>query len=206
MTQQDFRRIKRAATAHPVMDTVARRYSPYVFQEKEVEPEKLLSCLEAARWAASSYNEQPWFLLVASRRDSQSFDKVLGCLMEANQTWARRAGVLMIAGVARQFAKNDKPNRCAEHDLGLMMGNLTLQAVELGLAVHEMAGIDLERTREVFQIPDGYDPWVAAALGYPASAAGDVDSGIAQRDQNPRSRKAFEEFVFQDQFGTAWKE
>ncbi len=201
MSDQDFRRIKRAATAHPVLDSIARRYSPYVYETRGVEPDKLRSCLEAARWAASSYNEQPWFFLVAQREDQQAFAKMLGCLVEANQIWAKRAGVLMLTGVRRQFAKNGKPNRVAEHDLGLAVGNLTLQAVELGLAVHEMGGVDLDAIRSAYQLPADHDPLTGIALGYPAASAGDADPEIASRDQAARSRKPFSEFVFGDAFG-----
>ena len=115
---------KRALPDHPVHDLIADRWSPYIFERREVEREKLLSCLEAARWAASSFNEQPWSFIVAERTDEEEFNRMLSCLMEANQAWAANAGVLLLTVVSKSFSRNNKPNRVAQHDLGLAVGNL----------------------------------------------------------------------------------
>ncbi len=187
---------KQARTEHPILDVLARRWSPYVLDPRPVERDKLLSCLEAARWAASSYNEQPWSFIVAPREDQEEFQRLLGCLVEANQAWARDAGVLLLTIVARTFRRNDKPNRVAAHDVGLAMGNFTVQATELGLTVHQMAGVDLEMARRTYQIPDSHDPLTAVTLGYAANPAAAADPQLAQRDTAPRSRKPLSEFVF----------
>lgn len=185
--------IKRAAPDHPIESVLASRYSPYVFEPKPVEREKLLSCLEAARWAASSFNEQPWSFIVAQRGDEAEFARMLECLMEANQAWASDAGVLMITTASKSFSRNGNPNRVAEHDVGLAVANMTVQATALGLHIHEMAGINLAKARGTYAIADGHDPVTALALGY---AATDGDGELAQRDLAPRSRKPLAEFVF----------
>jgi nitroreductase len=188
--------IKRASADHPILDLLAERFSPYAFDPRPVEQEKLLACLEAARWAASSYNEQPWSLLVAERGDEAEFAKMLSCLLEANQAWAKDAGVLMIAVVCKTFQRNGKPNRVAEHDVGLAAGNLTIQATALGLAVHQMAGIDLDKTRQTYGIPATHDPLTGIALGYAADPDRAANEQFAQRDRAPRARKPLDEFVF----------
>ena len=196
-------RHKSAKTDHPVHDLVRDRYSPCCFDHTVVEPEKLLACLEAARWSASSFNEQPWTFLVARRGDGEGFARFLACLYEPNQAWAKMAGVLLMTAVCRTFTGNGKPNSMAEHDLGLAVGNLSLQATALGLAVHEMAGIDREKVREVCGIPDSHEPFTALAMGYAADP--DLAEGpLADRDRALRRRKAIPEFVFTDVWGRAW--
>ncbi len=112
-------RIKKAEPDHEILEPMVRRWSPYAFDPaKKVSQEKLLACLEAARWAPSSYNEQPWAFIVAHREDEQAFANMLNCLVEANQQWAKNASVLMITVVKRHFEKNGKPNRVAEHCRG----------------------------------------------------------------------------------------
>ncbi len=195
---------KHAAPDHPILDILARRFSPYVFDPRPVGRDKLLSCLEAARWAASSYNEQPWSLLVSTREDEAEFQKMLGCLTEANQAWAKNAGVLMITVAAENFGKNNKPNRVCDHDIGLAMATFTVQATELGLAVHQMAGVDLNKARQVYGIPETHHPLTAVTLGY----AGDPDSAdneqFAERDRAERTRKPLGEFVFAGRWDSPW--
>jgi nitroreductase len=160
-----------------------------------VEREKLLSCLEAARWAASSYNEQPWTFILAERTDAAAFAQALDCLVEGNQPWARNAGVLILTVVSRNFTRNGKPNSAGEHDLGLAAANLTVQAVSLGLAVHQMIGIVPAKVRATYRVPEGHDPLTAIALGYAAPVAPGTTDPLAQRDLAPRSRKKLSEFV-----------
>ncbi len=187
---------------HAVHELIARRWSPYAYDGRPVEAAKLHSCMEAARWAASSFNEQPWVFIVTQREQSAAFERMLGCLMEANQTWAKEAGALIITAVKRTFTRNDKPNRVADHDLGLAVGNLCLQATDLGLHVHQMAGINLSVTRQTYQIPESHDPMTAVAIGY---AADQHENGeLLQRDQGGRQRKPLAEFVFGDGWGQAF--
>ena len=196
-------RHKRAEVDHPIEDVFVERYSPYAFDPRPVEAEKLRSVLEAARWAASSFNEQPWAFMVAERQDEAAFARMVGCLVEANQGWAQHAGVLMIAATKRQFSRNNKANRVCEHDVGLAAGNLTIQATLLGLAVHQMAGIDVTKTRHTYGIPEGWDPITAIAIGYAADPDEIGDDELAQRDRAPRTRRKLGEFVFGQKFGEA---
>lgn len=192
--------IKDAEPAHPIHDLIAKRWSPYCYDPRPVEPEKLESCLEAARWAASSYNEQPWTYILAKRDDQPEFSKLLGCLLEANQFWAQHAGVLMLGVISTTFSRNGKPNRVALHDLGLAAGNICLQATALGLSVHQMGGVDLEKAREVYSIPDSHAPATAIAIGY-AGSPDASDPQLAERDRTSRGRKPLAEFVFRGQWG-----
>lgn len=194
---------KHADPDYPILPVLAERYSPYAFEPRRVEREKLLSCLEAARWAASSFNEQPWRFFLATRDNEQAFQAMLECLVEANQQWAKNAGALIITATKRTFSKNDKPNRVCEHDLGLAAGNLTVQAQTLGLHVHQMAGIDQTRCRRTYQIPEGFDPMTAIAIGYAADPSSFDDEELAERDKGPRTRMPLSEWVFGGGWGDA---
>ena len=196
---------KHASPDHPIHDIHARRFSPYVYEPKPVEREKLLTCLEAARWAPSSYNEQPWSFLIAQRENEVEFAKMLDCLLEANQAWAKHAGVLLITVAAETFSRNNKPNRVCDHDVGLAVASLTMQATELGLHVHQMAGINLSKTRQVYGIPDSHHPLTAIALGYAGHPDHAEDEQHAQRDRAERSRKPLEAIAFSGHWQNAWK-
>jgi len=192
---------KHAKPDHDILQPLVERYSPYVFEPRPVEREKLLQCLEAARWAASSFNEQPWSFIVAEREDTAAFEKALGCLVEANQQWAKNVGVLILTTTRRQFSKNNKPNRVCEHDLGLAAGNLTVQASALGLAVHQMAGIDMQKVRRTYDVPEGHDPMTAIAIGYAGDPDQSDDPELADRDRGERTRQPFDQWVFGEAFG-----
>jgi len=192
--------LKHAKTDHPIQHDLAARYSPYAFADRSVPPEELRSLFEAARWAASSYNEQPWRFLVARREDADLHARILSCLVEANQAWARHAPVLGLGLVARRFRRNGKPNPAAEHDLGGATATLTREATERGLAVHPMIGIVGEEVRKRFALPDDLDPLTGLAIGY----AGDpslLPDDLRPRDESPRTRMPLREFVFGDALG-----
>jgi len=191
---------KRAETAYPVHDLIARRWSPRALDPKPVPEALLRSLLEAARWAPSAFNEQPWSFLVARREDAEGFAKMLDCLVEGNQTWARNAGVLMLTVVRSTFTRNDKPNRHAFHDLGLAAANLSLQAVEQGLVVHQMAGILPDRAREVYGVPGGFEVATGIAVGYPGAAEA-LPEQLRAAETAPRERKPQSEFVFDGAWG-----
>ena len=152
---------KRATTGHPVQDAIAQRWSPYGFAPRELPAAELRSLLEAARWSASSYNEQPWRFLVARREEGEAFERLVSCLVEFNQSWARHASALLLGVVARDFEGRDKRNPAAEHDLGLATGNLMTEATTRGIAVHAMIGIEADVARERCAIPPGFDPLTA---------------------------------------------
>jgi nitroreductase len=193
---------KQAPTDHPIHELLAARWSPYAFQDRSVSDADLRSLFEAARWAPSSYNEQPWSYIVAKREDAGEFERLLSCLVDGNQAWAKAVPVLAL-GVARlRFVRNDKPNRAAVHDLGLAAGNLVVEASARGLHVHQMIGIVPERARELYAIPEGSEAWTAIAIGY-LGDPGTLPEALKQSDLSPRQRKPLRDFVFGGTWGRA---
>ena len=195
--------IKHAKPDHPVNEWIIRRWSPYAFSEKPVADEHLRSLFEAARWAASSYNEQPWRFIIAMKNQPEEYQRMLSCLVEPNQAWARNAPVLVLATCARKFSHNGQPNRVAEHDLGLATANIMLEATARGLAVHAMAGILPDRIRELYHVPQDVEIHTAFAIGIAASPDENPDPNLLERDQAPRDRKPLNEIVFSGQWGKA---
>ena len=143
---------KKASIDYPIHELLAERWSPYGFEDRPVAQADLRSLFEAARWAASSYNEQPSNFFVATKENPEEFARLLSCLVEANQAWAKAAPVLALGVVSLRFARNNKDNRAAVHDLGLAAGNLLVEATARGLCVHQMIGILPDKAREVYQI------------------------------------------------------
>ncbi len=191
---------KPAPTDVPIHDLLARRWSPRAFDGRPVEREKLTSLFEAARWAPSSNNEQPWRFLVATREQPEDFERLLACLLEGNRKWAQRAPVLILSVASLNFEESGKPNRHAFHDTGLAAENLVLQASALGLAAHQMAGFDVEKARADLRIPQGCEPVAMIAVGYP----GDPDrlpEYLNQRELAPRRRNPVSTFVFAGDWG-----
>jgi nitroreductase len=191
---------KSAVTRFPVHELIRQRWSPRAFADRPVEAAKLGSLLEAARWAASSYNEQPWAFVVATRDQAADYRRLLECLVEFNQGWARTAPVLLLAVAHLHLSNNGQPNTHAHHDVGQALANLALQAVADGLAIHQMAGILPDKARATFAIPSGWDAVTAAAIGYPGSTAA-LPEKMRARETAPRQRKPLEEFVFAGGWG-----
>jgi nitroreductase len=187
--------LKKAVTDYPIQTALAERWSPYGFEDRPVLEADLCSLFEAARWAASSYNEQPWNYLVAARKNSTEFERLLSCLVESNQAWAKAAPVLALGVVSLRFAKNSKDNRAAVHDLGLASANLVVEATARGLSVHQMIGILPDKAREIYEIPEHYEAWTAMAIGYKADPA-KLPEALKERDLAPRQRRPLSEFVF----------
>jgi len=150
--------------------------------------------LEAARWAPSSFNEQPWRFVVGRRGDDDAWQGILDCLVEANQAWARRAPVLMLSVANTRFAHGDKPNAHAWHDTGQATASLSLQATAMGLSVHQMAGFSAAEARRRFAIPDVFEPVACLAVGR-RGAADVADGELAARDAAPRRRRGIDTFV-----------
>ncbi|MFK8115516.1 MAG: nitroreductase family protein [Rubripirellula sp.] len=190
-------------TDYPVLESIRDRWSPYRFLPQEVEDEKLLMCMEAARWAASSFNDQPWSWIVARRQDSEAFEKMVGCLLEANQGWAGKAGALILTVTRSSFGYNNKPNRVALHDLGQAAAQLSLQATQLGLQVHQMAGLNLSLVRQEYGIPEGHEPQTAIAIGYADTSDPSDEMGVElqKRDGGPRTRNELAKQVFSGKWG-----
>ena len=193
---------KRSSTDYPVHDLITKRWSPYSFDDRPVSDSDIHSLFDAARWAASSYNEQPWSYIVATKEDAAEFERLLSCLVEGNQVWAKAAPVLALGIATLKFARNKKPNRVAVHDLGLAAGNLCLEATARGLMVHQMVGILPDKAREIYEIPEDSEAVTGLAIGY----VGNPDSlpdNLKERDRAARQRKPLGEFVFGGKWGTS---
>lgn len=193
---------KRANPAHPILDLVADRWSPYGYDPRPMPATDLQSLFEAARWAASAFNEQPWRYLVAQREDEEKFSALLSCLVDANRQWAQNASALVITVASLNYAHNGKPNGTAWHDVGLAAATLTAEATSRGLMVHQMAGILPDKARELFGIPDGFQAVTAMAIGYAVDPATLPDE-LRERDTAPRQRRPLAETVFSGAWGKA---
>ena len=191
---------KPASTEHDVHDLIRRRWSPRAFSSQSVGDAELGSLLEAARWAASCMNEQPWRFIVARRENQVEFDRLLSCLNEGNQRWAQGAAVLILSVARQTFARNGKPNRHALHDVGLATAQLSLQATALGLAVHPMAGFSAAKARDLYAIPEEFEPVAALAVGYPGLPE-DLPDDLRARELAERSRHPQTEFAFAGTWG-----
>lgn len=185
---------KSAQTQFPIHELLKKRWSPRAFDERPVEVDKLLSLFEAARWAPSSNNGQPWRFLVATKVNKAEYDRLFNCLVESNQAWACRAPVLLLSVAKLQF-EDGSPNRHALHDTGMAAENLAIQATALGLVTHQMAGFQIDQARADCQIPDGYEPVAMMAVGYPGDPAL-LSDRLRVRETQPRVRKPVTEFVY----------
>ncbi len=197
--QPETRKI--AGTPPSVHPLIRSRWSPRSFSSRPVSAEDLRTILEAARWAASSYNEQPWRFLVATKSNPEAYQKILGLLVEFNQQWARTAPVLIITAAKKTFSHNGTSNRHALHDAGAALAQLMLQATALGLHAHGMAGFDHERARQVLGIPDDYEVGAAVAIGYLDSPE-KLPEQYRAGEVSPRQRKPLDQIVF----GAQWQQ
>jgi nitroreductase len=186
--------LKQAPKVDGVMPVFFHRWSPRSFADREVSPATLAKVFEAARWAASSFNEQPWRFFVGLR-GSSTWMRIFDALGEFNQAWAKSAPVLMVNAAHTKFTHNGTPNRVALYDLGAAASYMTLQAAALGLATHQMAGFDTEKARRSLGIPEDYGMGAAIALGYQGEPAALPNEKLIQQETSPRSRKPLEEFV-----------
>jgi nitroreductase len=191
---------KPADPQYPIHDLIKRRWSPRAFSDRPVERDTLRSLLEAARWAPSSNNEQPWSFLVATKDDQAEHSRLLSCLVEGNSLWAQHAPVLMVSVARMSFEDDGKPNRHAFHDVGQAVADLTVQATALGLAVHQMAGFHPDKVRELYGVPKEFEPVAAIALGYPGDPQSLPDK-LRTRELAPRERKPLTGFVFTGRWG-----
>lgn len=190
-----------AVPDHPIHDLLTRRWSPRAFADRAIEPDKIRRLFEAARWAASAFNEQPWRFIIATRDQPEAFQKVLACLTEGNQPWASSAPLLILTLARHSFTKNGRLNRVHIHDVGLAMGNLTVQATAMDLFVHQMAGVELDKVREAFNVPTDFDPVTAAAVGYLGDSGQLAEGWMRDAETAPRTRKPLSEIVFTGTFG-----
>jgi nitroreductase len=192
---------KPANANYPIHDLISERWSPRAFAERPVEDSKLYSIFEAARWAASSGNQQPWSFIIARKENTDDFAQMVATLWELNAIWAQHAPVLILV-VAKLYEQPGK-EQASFYDVGMAVGNLVTQAVHLGLVTHQMGGFDAERASTSLGIPQGYQPLAVIALGYPDTPDKLPDS-LRKREVAPRSRKLQEEFVFPTRWHNAF--
>ena len=186
---------KPAPAAHPIHELIARRWnSRAIDADRPVTPEMLASLLEAARWAPSSGNEQPWRFVVFDDRDPAAREQARDCLTSGN-AWARRAPVLVLSAAESRRARDGSHNRHAQHDVGLATENLALQAVAHDLVAHPMAGFDKDRARAAFGVPESVEPMAMIAIGYPGDEEALSESQRA-REHAPRERRPITQSAF----------
>lgn len=197
---------KLAPTQVPIHDVLARRWSSRAFDPaRAVTRAQIVALCEAARWAASCYNDQPWRFLVFDRHsDAAAWQRAFECLGEWNQKWVKHAPVLLIACAGSIFHKNGKPNRWGQHDTGAAGQNLYLQAVALGLLAHPMGGFDADKVRQTFQVPGDYTPMAMIAVGYPGPAE-ILEPEYRELETAPRERKPLGECFFEAAWGAPLK-
>ena len=182
----------------PILPVLTQRRSPRAYAaDRSVSPEALRQVFAAASSAASCFGEQPWRYLVGSRASSPAaYEKILGSLAEFNQAWARNAPVLAVSIAKLTFSHDDNPNAWARHDVGQATATLAIQATELGLQIHQMAGFTADKVREAFGVPAGYEPVAVFTLGYPGDPAS-LPDGLRDKETAPRVRKLLAEFLFE---------
>lgn len=189
---------KLADTKLEIHDFLTARWSPRTFSSKELNTETIQRLFEAARWAASSYNEQPW-RFTYGQKGTAAYDKIFKCLGEFNQGWAKNAPVLVLTAIKEKFG-NGKDNYHALHDLGLATANMTFQAQSEGIALHHMAGVDFEKAKEIFEVPDEYHVVSCIAIGYYGGEIGDLPEDLQKKETQQRERKNLEEIVEEGNF------
>lgn len=197
LTANEVHELKKAPAVDGVLPTILERWSPRAYTDRQLGSEELKKVFEAARWAPSSGNEQPWRFLVGAK-GSDTYEKIASALVPFNQQWARNAPVLIL-GIARtRFSQNGNPNGYAAHDLGAATAYLVLEATALGLQAHQMAGFDQAKAREAFGIPEDYLLGSVTALGY----QGDPDTLANEKHRAgelaPRTRKPLTEIVLSE--------
>ncbi|HKG72014.1 MAG TPA: nitroreductase family protein [Nitrososphaeraceae archaeon] len=195
--------INKANTDYPISEIIAKRWSARAFSTKPVENSKLLSILEAARWAPSSRNEQPWRYIVFTNENPEMLKKAQSVLKEIND-YAKRAPILICAITKKTYSENENPNRLYFHDLGAANENMFLEAFNQGLIMHEMGGFDVQKAREVFNVPEDYEVGIMIAIGYQDTYQVLPDR-LREKAFTPRVRKPLAEIAFIEKMGNGIK-
>ena len=186
---------------YPILESLNRRWSPRAYSEKPVEKEKLQSILEAARWAPSARNEQPWRFIIGQKGDG-TWEKIFESLVEWNQQWTKRAPVLVLNIGKKFYDFKHLPNDTYQYDTGQAVAMSVTEAVNQGLIGHQMGGFSPEKAIELFDIPEDYQPISVAAFGY----YGDPEllpDDMKESEFEERKRRPLNETVFAGKFGEA---
>ena len=194
---------KPAKTDYAIHELLATRWSARAFSTRKVEKQKLLSILEAARWAPSSRNEQPWRYIVFTEDNIEKMNKARSVLMEINN-YAKRAPILICAITKKTYSDNGNYNRLHFHDLGAANENMFLESFNQGLIMHEMGGFDRDKAKEVFDIPNDYEIGTMIAIGYQDSHE-ILPERYREKALLPRERKPLYEIAFLEELGNGIK-
>lgn len=194
MSNTDEQATKYADTDYPVHELIRQRWSPRSFSDKSVDPELINQLFEAARWAPSSYNEQPWKFIVARKEDTTAFAKLAKVMNDFNSGWAGDAPVLALGLAKTTFDLDGRPNPHAGHDLGQAIAHLTFEATRNQLYVHQMAGIEPEIANDIYDLPDDYKPMTMFAIGYKGQPESLGDK-LQKQETSARSRKPLDEIL-----------
>lgn len=184
---------------YPINKLISKRWSPRAFDNTSLSHDQMNQLFEAMRWAPSSFNEQPWKVIYAIRSEESNFNKLLGCLGEWNQNWAKTAGALILTITKNTFNLDNSENKHAWHDIGLAIGNLSLQATDMGIYLHQMGGIERDVIKSTFDIHEGYTPVTGIALGYPGDI-NQIPEDIQEDELKAQERKSIAEFAFNTHF------
>jgi nitroreductase len=195
LSASEVNKIKRADPKDGVLAVIHQRWSARAFADRDVSSEDLKRVFEAARWAPSSNNEQPWRYLLG-RRGTETYKRISESLVGFNQAWAGKAPVLLVGVAKVRFSHNDGPNGYALYDLGASSAYLVLQAAALDLTTHQMAGFDKTKARELLAVPEGYEFGAVIALGYQGEPEALKNEELIKRESTPRERKPLKEIVF----------
>ena len=190
-----------AVADYAILESLRERWSSRAFDERDIERDVVLRLFEAARWSPSSANEQPWRFVIARRRDAASFARLHGALTPRNQLWVRGAPLMGFSAARLISERTGQPNRWAWYDTGQAMAHLSFQATDEGLIVHQMAGWDAARAREACEIPDGFEPVSAFAIGYPGDPA-TLDEQFRKGEVSPRTRRPQTDSLYDGRWGS----
>lgn len=190
---------KPAPADHPILDAFRERWSPLAFSNQPIEEAKIAVLFEAARWAPSSYNEQPWRYVYATI-DCGTERTIMESLLDSGNAWAKHAFLLAVSFAKKTFSFDGKDNRHALHDVGAASAYLALQCPSLGLIGHQMAGFKADEANTLLGVPDDFIPGSMIAIGYPGDPAS-LDPKLREREQAPRARNPQKAFTFRGRFG-----
>jgi nitroreductase len=197
---------KIARPDHDILDVIRQRWSPRAFDpDRDVSSAELQRLFEAARWAPSSRNEQPWrFVVAAARRSPDVFAALLAVLTPRNQTWARSAPVLALVAVRLNHEGLEIENQHAWYDAGQAVAMLTIQATAAGLSIRQMQGFDPAGARAVCKVPPAFEPAVVMAIGHTGDPTALANDQHRDAERTPRERRPIGEFVFDEEWGRVW--
>ncbi|MDE3045647.1 MAG: nitroreductase family protein [Verrucomicrobiota bacterium] len=182
---------------HPINPLILNRWSPRAMTGDALPEEVILSLFEAARWAPSSYNAQPWRFIYA-KRNTAAFQTMIDLMVDFNKLWAPKAGLLGVIIARKTFQHNNNPSRTHAFDTGAAWENLALEGNSRGLVVHGMEGFDYEKAKSALQIPPEYEVLAMFAVGKRAPKES-LPPELREKEV-PSPRKKLEEFVMEGHF------